>query len=138
MSKPVMSDLFKFSGRRNRKSYLFFLLGVIAIEIVLTAVFGAAGGLAGGMMDDGAAANPDAAGGMAIGMTVVLGVIFLVVVVMSIAVGAQRCRDFGWTGWAMLLVLVPFIGWIFALALIFIPGNQGPNKYGPDPLQEHA
>ena len=135
MSKPVMSDLFKFSGRRNRKSYLFFLLGVIAIEIVLTAVFGAAGGMAGSMMEGGDPAMADGAG---MGMMLVLGIVFIVLLVSSLAVGSQRCRDFGWTGWAMLLLLVPFIGWIFALAIIFIPGNQGPNRYGPDPLQEYA
>ncbi len=135
MSKPVMSDLFKFSGRRNRKSYLFFLLAVIAIEIVLTGVFGAAGGMADSMMDGG---DPAAAEGAGLGMLLVIGVVFIVLLVSSLAVGSQRCRDFGWTGWAMLLLLVPFIGWIFALAIIFIPGNQGPNRYGPDPLQEYA
>lgn len=135
MSKPVTSDLFKFSGRRNRKSYFLFLVVMIVVWIILGVIFGVAGGLGAAMMG-GADASADSGGGMAIGMSVVIGIIAIVLAVMSIAVGSQRCRDFGWTGWAMLLSLIPIVGVIFALALLFIPGNKGPNKYGPDPLQQ--
>jgi uncharacterized membrane protein YhaH (DUF805 family) len=124
MSKPVASDLFKFSGRRNRKSYLYFLLAAIAVQIVISVIMGAAGGLGGEEMS--------------VGMLIVAVPVFIVITVMALAVGSQRCRDFGWTGWAMLLMLVPFIGPIFALAIIFIPGTQGENRYGPDPLQQYA
>lgn len=47
---------------------------------------------------------------------------------------AQRCRDINLPGWAALLLLVPFLGEFFWLALFFIPGTRGPNRYGPDPL----
>ena len=124
MSKPVMSDLFKFSGRRNRKSYVLFLLAAIAVQIVVGIVVAAMGGVG--------------AEEMSVGAMIVAVPVMIVLAVMSLAVGSQRCRDFGWTGWAMLLVLVPFIGFLFALAIIFIPGNQGENRYGPDPLQQYA
>jgi uncharacterized membrane protein YhaH (DUF805 family) len=123
MSKPVASDLFKFSGRRNRKSYLYFLLAAIAVQIVISIIVGV-GGAAGETV--------------AIGLLIVAVPIWIVLAVAALAVGSQRCRDFGWTGWAMLLVLIPFIGAIFALAIIFIPGNQGENRYGVDPLQQYA
>ena len=35
MSKPIFEDLFKFSGRRNRKSYILLLLIQSAIYILL-------------------------------------------------------------------------------------------------------
>ncbi|MGC8469666.1 MAG: DUF805 domain-containing protein, partial [Acetobacteraceae bacterium] len=50
------------------------------------------------------------------------------------AVMGQRCRDFGWTGWAVLITLIPFIGGLFAIALLFIPGDEGTNRYGPSPI----
>jgi len=116
MSKPVMDDIFSFSGRRNRKSYLLYLLLMVLIVV--------------------------AAWSVAVIMTVngewtmitIAGIISFLVVISHWIVGAQRCRDFGWTGWAMLLTLVPYLGPLFTFAIIFIPGNIGPNRYGPDPL----
>ena len=65
---------------------------------------------------------------------VIAGLLTIPAVLASWAVGAPRCRDFGWTGWAMLLTLIPYLGWIYALAILFIPGTAGENRYGPDPL----
>jgi uncharacterized membrane protein YhaH (DUF805 family) len=49
-------------------------------------------------------------------------------------VSAQRCRDFGWTGWSVLLSFLPVVGILFSLAIFFVPGNLGANRYGPDPI----
>ena len=68
-------------------------------------------------------------------LLVVAGIFSLVCTVSGWAVGSQRCRDFGWTGWAMLITLVPYVGWFFSIAIIFIPGTLGPNRYGSDPLE---
>ena len=51
------------------------------------------------------------------------------------AVAAQRCRDFGWTGWAVLISLLLYIGTLFSIVIIFIPGNLGENQYWEDPLK---
>ncbi len=61
-------------------------------------------------------------------------VVYLAMIASGLFVAAQRCRDFGWTGWAALVILAPIVGWVFALALFFIPGTRGPNRYGPDPV----
>lgn len=113
MSKPVFSDLFTFSGRRNRKSYLLFWIAYMVVVIVL-------GGIVGASESDVA--------------MVVGGVIILALSISAWAVASQRCRDFGWTGWATLIILIPVIGFFFSLALLFIPGDVGQNRYGPDPL----
>lgn len=115
MSKPVFEDLFSFEGRRNRKSYIYYALTMTAISIVLGLVL-----------------VPIAVGTGGIGM--ILFVLFLPILVSSWAVGSQRCRDFGWSGWAILIAMIPYIGVLFALAILFIPGNQGDNRYGVDPL----
>ncbi|MBS4044948.1 MAG: DUF805 domain-containing protein [Alphaproteobacteria bacterium] len=114
MSKPVFSDLFRLSGRRNRKSYFMFLIAVVAVQVGLTVI-----------------------GGVVSASDVLVGVVLLAHFMLAIPfaiVAAQRCRDFGWTGWAVLIALIPIVGAIFGLAIIFIPGTLGPNRYGPDPL----
>jgi uncharacterized membrane protein YhaH (DUF805 family) len=116
MSKPVFEDLFTFSGRRNRKSYLLYGL---VVTVLLSVIWGIA---------------VVAMYGAGWGPLVVAGLVTLPIMVSGWAVGAQRCHDFGWTGWAMLLNLIPYIGWIFSLAILFIPGKQGSNRYGPDPV----
>ena len=52
-------------------------------------------------------------------------------------VSAQKCRDFGWTGWAVLLGFIPYLNLIFFLAILLVPGNKGSNRYGADPLRLH-
>lgn len=116
MSKPIFDDIFRFSGRRNRKSYILYSLVLFCF---LAVVWGLAFALF---------ANNEYT------MLVIAGVLSLAAAISGWAVGAQRCRDFGWTGWAILLTVVPYIGWLFAVVIIFIPGTLGPNRYGPDPL----
>ena len=120
MSKPAFEDIFVFSGRRNRKSYILYMIGMVALAVV---VYGIAALLA-----------------AATHVWAILVLAWLVMIPLAIsgwAVMSQRCRDFGWTGWAVLLTLIPAVGWIFALAILFIPGNVGPNRYGPDPIPNH-
>lgn len=118
MSKPVFSDLFRLSGRRNRKSYLLYALTNFLLLIVIWGIVGAS-------MSEDDMMVPLLLGGLPSAICILSGWI----------VAGQRCRDFGWTGWAILLSLVPLVGWIFAFALFFVPGTLGPNRYGPDPLE---
>ncbi|MDE0341986.1 MAG: DUF805 domain-containing protein [Deltaproteobacteria bacterium] len=134
MSKPVLEDLFTFSGRRNRKSYNLYQVAM--------ALIGGVGELI------------VASGEVAL---VVIGVLVLFALGLSqIAVVTQRFRDFGWTGWTILvfpgLVLLVVLAFSFdwgiglvwlaiaaafvvTLALMCVPGNRGDNDYGPDPLR---
>ena len=132
MSKPVLEDIFSFSGRRNRKSYNLYL--------IVSWFVGAVGQMIGSSGE---------------AVLVLLGLLIMLVVgVSQIAVTTQRFRDFGWTGWSVLIVPglvlctvlayrydVPDLVWIifflsvcYAVALVCVPGNRGNNRYGPDPL----
>lgn len=117
MSKPVTKDLFSFSGRRNRKSYILASLLIFAVMVLVWCV---------------ACAIAYANGGYV--TFIIAGLISIPAAIAGWALGSQRCRDFGWTGWAMLITLIPYVGWLFAVAIMFIPGNQGSNRYGPDML----
>ena len=51
-------------------------------------------------------------------------------------VAAQRCRDLNQTGWFVLFAFIPLLNLVLFFALYFVPGTKGPNRYGPDPLEE--
>jgi uncharacterized membrane protein YhaH (DUF805 family) len=52
----------------------------------------------------------------------------------ALAVSIKRWHDRGRSGWWVLIVLVPYIGWLWALVENgFMPGTPGPNRYGPPP-----
>ena len=125
-SKPVFENIFTFSGRRNRKSYILFHLALVVIAPIFFTVVAVFEGM--GISDE------------ALGVFIALGGLALVpMLIVSIAVGTQRLRDLGYSGWwiigLVLFGLVPYIGWIGYLLLVFLPGERGSNQYGPDPLK---
>jgi uncharacterized membrane protein YhaH (DUF805 family) len=115
MSKPVFSDLFTFSGRRNRQSYIYLQLasfvtvmlgvGVITTITVMAPTIGAILWFVG-----------------AVGL--------IALAVANWAAASQRIRDFGHSGVWALVLLIPYVGFAFSLALWFVPSNEGENKYG--------
>jgi len=115
MSKPVFSDLFAFKGRRNRQSFIFLqLASIVAVFLglgVITAITGAAPAV-----------------GTIFWFIGVVG--FIAVAVANWAAASQRIRDFGHSGVWALVILIPYIGPLFSIALWLIPGSEGTNKYG--------
>jgi uncharacterized membrane protein YhaH (DUF805 family) len=116
MSKPVFEDLFKFSGRRNRESYIYLQLA--SVVAVLLGV---------GLVTTVTVAAP--AVGAVLGFLGVVGLIAISVA--NWAAASQRVRDFGQSGVWALVMLIPYVGFAFSLALWFVPSNEGDNKYGP-------
>jgi uncharacterized membrane protein YhaH (DUF805 family) len=118
MSKPVFEDLFKFSGRRNRKSYILLLLAQIVAILVfsIVAMFGIA-----------------LLGSIASLAYLLLAVAFVGIVAAGVsgwASGSQRIRDFGYSGVWILLVFIPYVGWLASLAIMFVPSDPDQNRYG--------
>lgn len=56
----------------------------------------------------------------------------------SLAVGARRLHDTDRSGWWLLIILVPVIGWIVLLVFFCSRGTVGPNRFGADPLAAPA
>jgi len=131
MSKPIFDDLFSFSVRRNRLSYFLQILVISLILFPAIGVLVAAASLFGPTDPHTARANAQEG---------ILGLIMLVLlipyIIIRIASSVQRCHDCEWTGWLILLLLVPGVGFIFALLLLFVRGTSGPNRFGADPLQD--
>ncbi|MEM7531642.1 MAG: DUF805 domain-containing protein, partial [Chloroflexota bacterium] len=57
----------------------------------------------------------------------------LAVFIPSLAVNVRRLHDVGKSGWMLLLILLPIIGWIWLLILNVREGDGGTNQYGPNP-----
>jgi uncharacterized membrane protein YhaH (DUF805 family) len=50
-----------------------------------------------------------------------------------LVIAAKRCHDLSLPGSFVLLLLIPFIGIAWLVALGLLPGKAGPNAYGPPP-----
>ena len=51
----------------------------------------------------------------------------------SIAVTVRRLQDTGKSGWYYLVTFIPYIGSIWLFILTVLEGDNGSNKFGPDP-----
>jgi uncharacterized membrane protein YhaH (DUF805 family) len=107
------ANYFNFQSRAARPEYWYFALFVIVVSI-LTAI-----------------ADFVAFGATEIGP--INGLFSLATLFPSLAVGARRLHDIGRSGWFLLLILLPIIGWIVLIYWACQPGSPGPNAYGPPP-----
>lgn len=116
-------QLFGITGRLGRLRYLAWSLLITLCGLI-------AGGLAFGL----------AAIGMGNGtslLTIVGGLLGSVAVVamliISIQIGVKRLHDIGWSGWLLLLNLIPVVGSVFAIIMLVVPGSSTANRFGPPP-----
>lgn len=59
----------------------------------------------------------------------------LLVAWVALAVSVKRCHDRDRPGWFLLIVLIPVVGYLWALVeLGLMAGTDGDNRYGEDPL----
>lgn len=107
-------------GRLGRIRYIGYSVGIYLLAGLLAAAAVAL-----------ATMLPETAGGIA--MIIGAGLALLVAGVISVLLTIQRLHDVGWTGWLVLLLLIPYLGSLFSLLLWFIPGTRGPNRFGPVP-----
>lgn len=77
-------------------------------------------------------------GALAIKASVLLGglvmtVIGIAAIIVGIQISVKRLHDIGWSGWLLLITLIPFVGSIFQLLIFVMPGSQGSNRFGAAP-----
>ena len=120
-TNPSWSSM-SFSGRATRGQW--FAASVVAgilIGVILALDF-----LVAPMMVDGA--------GIIIAINLIFGI---PLTIWALATQVRRLHDIGWSGLCVLLPLIPFAGWIAGMVLwvveLFMDGQPGPNRYGPDP-----
>lgn len=131
--KMNMSLFTSFEGRIGRQQWWLGIIALLVVEWIVFLVLGMVFGTS--MVTTMDPNNPEAAaeavGAMSLPM-IIVGLVFLWPV---LALYAKRWHDRGKSGWWTLIGLIPFVGWIWILVeLGFLPGTEGPNQYGPDPL----
>ena len=114
-AQSFFGSMFKFEGRRGRKSYVLANVALIALAIAVVIVGTVFAFLSYGLS------------------LIIMVPAFIVLYVMSMIVSAQRIRDFDQSGCWVFLYLIPYVGFAIAIALAFIPPNPGMNKYGEQP-----
>lgn len=127
-----------FSGRASRSEYWWFMLALFLFAFVATFVLTL---LAGGF--ETLLLNPDAFFASTVGLilSIVVALLYLAIIIPTIAVTVRRFHDKNLSGWwylaLILLGFIPFLGIASSIATLVIcvlKGTPGPNKFGADPL----
>ncbi|MDR1395014.1 MAG: DUF805 domain-containing protein [Deltaproteobacteria bacterium] len=105
-----------FDGRARRREYWMYQLWLFIITVALWLVFAVFSLIAGPL-------------GMVVLVAMIL--VFLAIIVPSLAITVRRLHDMGQTGWWLLLNLVglSIVPFIFTL----LDSQPSENKYGPNP-----
>ena len=110
------NNYFNFSGRAQRSAFwywtLFSIVGALIASVSDWATFGIEWGT----------------------VSPINGIFSLITFIPCISVAARRLHDIGRTGWWLLLILVPIVGWIILIIWYCQQGEAGTNQYGPNPL----
>ena len=117
----------RFTGRARRKEYWSYILFWMILFFVLCVV-GAAIDFAIGNLSTDLDRHT-----MPIVMMILLGLAYLATLLPGLAVTVRRLHDIGFSGWLILIMLIPYVGGIALLVMMFIPTSFGPNKHGPAP-----
>jgi uncharacterized membrane protein YhaH (DUF805 family) len=115
-------SIFSFKGRIGRLRYLAYGVGTSMILMVVMIPIMAASGLAGG---------EQAMGVMAIAAMIAF---YVASIILAVMFAKRRLNDMNRSGWWFLLFIVPLINLIMTIYVIFFPGTQGSNNFGPAPV----
>ncbi len=113
--------IFSFSGRIGRMRYLAYGVG---LYILLMAALIPLGGMAASMGDE--------AGMSMLGM-VMIGLFYIAIFAISIMFAKRRLNDLNRSGWWFLVFLIPIVNLLMTIYILFFPGSDGDNKFGPAP-----
>jgi uncharacterized membrane protein YhaH (DUF805 family) len=99
----------KFDGRASRPAYWWWFLFAVLVGVVANII------------------------DLAIGAYVFSGLTGLALLLPNLSVSIRRLHDTNRSGWWILIVLIPLIGWIVLLVFYLQDSDPAPNNYGPPP-----
>jgi uncharacterized membrane protein YhaH (DUF805 family) len=112
--------LFGVEGRIGRLRYLAWSLAMTFVAMLFAGI----GGLAAYALGSDSSL-------LAIVGGLVAAVAFIAMIVVGIQIGVKRLHDIGWSGWLLLVNLVPVVGSVFSIIMLVVPGSTGVNRFGP-------
>jgi uncharacterized membrane protein YhaH (DUF805 family) len=101
-----------FTGRAQRSEYWYFVLFNFIVSLGL------------GMVD------------VFTGIGFLSSIYGLAVIIPSIAVGIRRLHDTDKSGWWLLIVFLPLVGWIILIYFLIQDSQPYDNQYGPNPKRD--
>lgn len=108
-----------FSGRIGRMRYLAYGIGTMLLMMaVMVPLIGAMG------------VDPSAS---ILGM-IAVSVVYIAMIVISVMFAKRRLNDLNRSGWWFLLYLIPVVNLLLMIYLVFFPGTDGNNDFGPAPV----
>lgn len=102
-------EVLSFDGRMNRQPYILVPIVLNFISALIIMVVGEVGT-----------------------MVSIVNAVFLLI---GLSFHVRRLHDLDKSGMWAALLFIPLVNFVFCLYLIFCKGTDGPNTYGPDPLQ---
>lgn len=102
-----------FEGRLNRQPYIIGYLIISFISAILTYL------------------TKDSTSTL---ITIFVGIIGILMSITMLSLIVRRLHDLDKSGWFALILLIPFVGFLFSIYLWLAKGTDGPNQYGADPL----
>jgi uncharacterized membrane protein YhaH (DUF805 family) len=112
--QTVLSKYAVFNGRASRPEYWWFVLAQAIVVLILDILVASTGSGA---------------------IQAILVIVWLALVLPSLAVGCRRLHDTDKTGWWLLIGLIPIVGTIVLIVFFVQPGTLGDNRYGPAPVR---
>jgi len=116
----------EFGGRSQRAEYWYYSLFLFLVSLVFTAIFGH-------VVETHTVNFMSYNYGVTGVPGIVLNLFNLASLIPSLAVGVRRLHDQDRSGWLLLLILLPVLGWFALFVLFCLDGTHGANTYGPDP-----
>ncbi len=126
---------FQFGGRSRRTEYWLFVLFQVFVSSVISILFGVQTTSEQSQQYGayvGFSSQLSGTGGM------VQNLFGLVSFIPGLTVAVRRLHDQDRSGWLLLLVFIPLLGWFALFVLMCLDGTRGPNRHGPDPKRPEA
>lgn len=120
----VLKNYATFTGRARRSEYWYFALFNVIFSIVAMVL----DRLVGDTFTTNFGSMP-----VNLGYGYIYVLYGLAVFIPGLAVLVRRLHDVGKSGWFCFIILIPLVGVIWILVLLFTDSQVGPNKYGPNP-----
>jgi len=119
-------SILSFNGRIGRLRYLAYGMGLnTLLMVVMGIVIGVTMGTSAFM-----GGSPE---GMSMTAMLIGSVFYIGIILVSIMFAKRRLNDLNRSGWWCLLIFVPLANLLFAIYVMFFPGTDGDNNWGPAP-----
>lgn len=115
-------SIISFNGRIGRLRYLAYAMGInFVLMLVMVPIMGASAFMGG---------SPESMSAVSM---VLIAVLYIATIVVSVMFAKRRLNDLNRSGWWCLLFIVPIANLLLALYMLFFPGTDGDNNWGPAP-----